>query len=105
MNNLEWCTYKYNSNYGTATERRVENTDFLKIASNRDQVSIRKKITEKQRKEVYQYDKYLNLIKIWYSTQECGRNGFNQGHVAACCRKDKHFLTHKGYIWSYTPLK
>lgn len=105
VDNLEWCTYKYNSNYGNTQKRKSQNTDYSKCVNNRDKVTIRRKITEKQRKEVYQYDKDLNLIKVWYSASECGRNGFNQGHVSACCRKDKSFLTHKGFIWSYTPLK
>lgn len=26
--NLEWCSYKYNSNYGTSRERGVSHTDF-----------------------------------------------------------------------------
>jgi hypothetical protein len=28
VDNLEWCTHKYNTNYGTAIERRVANTDW-----------------------------------------------------------------------------
>lgn len=28
INNLEWCTYKYNNNYGTARKRAVENRDY-----------------------------------------------------------------------------
>ena len=28
VNNLEWCTAKYNSNYGTRNQRRVNHTDF-----------------------------------------------------------------------------
>lgn len=87
--NLEPCTHKYNSNYGTCQQRRVESTDYKAIA-------------EKLYRQVYQYDKQGNLIKIWYSTMECGRNGYNQGHVTSCCNgKLKHY---KGYIWSYKSL-
>ena len=71
--NLEWCSHSYNMNYGTRTE--------------------------KTSKQVYQYSLDGTLIKIWSSTMECGRNGFNQGHVAECCRGERK--KHYGYIWSY----
>lgn len=68
----------------------------------RDYSEISRKRTEKVSKKVYQYDKNLNLIKIWNSTAECGRNGYNQGNVSSCCLGDlKHY---KGYIWKYYPL-
>lgn len=77
VSNLEWCTYKYNNNYGTARQR----------------------MAEKQSKPVLQYDLECNFIKEWKSTRECKRNGFNQGHIAACCRGERK--THKGFIWKY----
>lgn len=80
VDNLEWCTQKYNVNYKNAIQRRVE----------------------KQSKQVYQYSLDGTLIAIWQSVSEAGRNGFNFGHVAACCRgKLKHY---KGYLWSYTEI-
>ncbi|MEE6710063.1 NUMOD4 domain-containing protein [Lacticaseibacillus paracasei] len=30
VENLEWCNAKYNSNYGTRNQRRVQHTDFAK---------------------------------------------------------------------------
>lgn len=53
-------------------------------------------------KPVYQYTKNGELIKIWSSTNECGRNGYSQECVSLCCN-GKH-KTHKGYLWSYIPL-
>ena len=53
-------------------------------------------------KKVYQYTLDGELVKEWSSTAECGRNGYNQGSVAACCRGA--LKTYKGYIWSYVPL-
>nr|UVX78839.1 MAG: zinc-binding loop region of homing endonuclease [Bacteriophage sp.] len=86
VNNLEWCDYKYNSNYGTAIERRVNNTDWKKIVINLS-------------KPVLQYTKNGMFVKEWSSTRECGRNGFSNGAVAACCRGERK--SHKGYIWKY----
>lgn len=80
VSNLEWCTNSYNQKYGNCP----------------------KKIAEKLSKLVYQYTKDRTLIAIWQSTMECGRQGFDGGHIAACCRGERK--SHKGYIWSYTEL-
>ena len=53
-------------------------------------------------KKVYQYTLDGTFIKEWPSTAECGRNGFNQGHVASCCRGDKK--QYKGYLWKYIKI-
>ena len=94
VDNLEWCSYKYNSNHGTCQQRRVSNTDYKAIAE-----KLTNGVSSKQ---VYQYTKDYELVKIWESTQECGRNEFNQGEVAKCCRNEAK--SHRGYIWSYHPL-
>ena len=80
VENLEWCTDDYNRHYGTAIKRSVE----------------------KRSKKVYQYDLQGNLIKIWISTNEAGRNGYEAKNISACCLGKRK--THKGYIWSYTEL-
>lgn len=81
IENLEWCNRAYNVNYGTRN---------AKIS-----------------KQVYQYTIDGKFVKIWPSTKECGRNGFKQGNVAACCRKcynrGRNDI-YKGYKWSYEPL-
>lgn len=100
VENLEWCTVKYNNTYGSCIQRRIDSTDYKAIAM---------KNAEKLRnhpnrsKKVYQYTLDYKLIKIWESTHECGRNDYNQRAISACCRGERK--THKGYIWSYTELK
>ena len=80
--NLEWSTPKENSNHGTRNER------------------VSKTLTNgKLSKKVLQLSLDGELIREWESTQECGRNGFNQGNVAACCRGE---LPHyKRFRWEY----
>ena len=85
VENLEWCTSEYNNNYGTRSK---------KIS--------KAMINGKLSKPVYQYDENYNLVHEYPSTAECGRNGFNQGNVTACCRGKRK--THKGFYWSYTKL-
>ena len=79
--NLEWCTYKYNTNYGTAIKRRAE----------------------KRSKKVYQYDMQGNLIKEWSSVAEAGRNGYKANAISACCLGK--LKTHQNFIWSYKPIE
>lgn len=80
--NLEWKTHRGNCNHGTRNER------------------ISKAMTNgKLSKPVLQLSLSGELIREWPSTMECGRNGFNQGHVWACCNgKEK---THKGFRFEY----
>ena len=80
--NLEWSTPKENSNHGTRNER------------------ISKAMTNgKLSKQVIQLSLSGEFIREWESTQECGRNGYNGGHVAACCRGEEK--SHKGFRWEY----
>ena len=90
VENRERCTNKYNSNFGTRNARASK--AISKANTNNPKIS----------KQVYQYTKDGELIAVWKSTSECGRNGYNFGHVASCCRGE--IKSHKGYIWSYTPL-
>lgn len=83
VDNLEWCDRLYNVRYGTGIERQKK-----------------KQLNDiKKSKSVLQYDLEGNFIKEWKSTMECCRNGYNQGHVAECCRGERK--THKGFIWKY----
>lgn len=80
--NLEWCTYKYNSNYGTAIQRTSQ-----------------KRINGKCSKKVYQHTLDGQFVREWESIQECGRNGFNPACICMCCKGKQK--TYKGYIWKY----
>ena len=80
--NLEWKSPKDNCNHGTRNER------IAKANTN-----------GKKSKKVLQLSLSGELIREWESTNECGRNGFNQGAVAACCRGEKP--QYKGFKWCY----
>jgi hypothetical protein len=78
VDNLEWCSSKYNANYGTRNQRSAE----------------------ARSRRVDQIDPITGeVIHQWVSTMECERNGFNHGHVVDCARGLRK--THKGYIWKY----
>ena len=79
---IEWVTPKENNDYGTRNER------------------IAKTMTNgKTSKKVLQFTLDGEFIREWDSTAECGRNGFSQGNVAACCRGERK--SHKGFKWCY----
>ena len=74
---IEWVTYEENNNYATHNERMAKTKS----------------------KPVLQLSLSGELIREWPSTMECGRNGFNQGAVAACCRGERK--THKGFRFMF----
>lgn len=57
---------------------------------------------EDQSKQVYQYTLDGELVKVWPSTMECERNGFDKGAVSKCCNGERK--KHKGHKWSFKPL-
>ena len=75
--NLEWKNHRDNCNHGTRNERAAK----------------------AQSKKVLQLSLTGELIREWESTRECGRNGFDSGHVAACC--NGKLKTHKGFRFMY----
>ena len=75
--NLEWKNHRDNCNHGTRNERSAK----------------------ARSKKVLQFSLDGDLIREWPSVAECGRNGFNKGVVAACCRGKRK--SHKGFIWKY----
>lgn len=80
VDNLEWCSYKYNSNFGTAQKRRLVN----------------------KKTKILQYDLNNNFIKEHDSAinAEKSINILNaQSNIIKCCR-GKHKTAYK-YIWKY----
>lgn len=78
ISNLNLMSRKENCNWGTRNER----------------------MRRTQSKSVEQYDKNGNLIQVWASAREVGRQlGFYYGNIAKCCRGK--LKTYKGFIWKY----
>ena len=76
--NLEWATARENSNFGTRNER----------------------LGKARSKPVAQYAQDGELIKVWPSTMEVGRQtGFSQGYISLAAN-GKHKQAY-GFIWKY----
>lgn len=81
VENLEWCTYKYNSNYGTALQRLriIRGTPVAQIKNGK-------------------------IVKIWQSVAEIGRNGYDRTIVGLCCVGKNRYgdgITYRGYQWRH----
>lgn len=78
VDNLEWCTHKYNSNYGTKTERSHQ----------------------KLRKKVNQYDLNGNFIRTWnYRGEIKEKLGFSISNISNCLKGRTR--TAGEFIWKY----
>lgn len=87
VDNLEWCTYKYNNNYGTARERSVQNTDY-------------KAIGKAKEKPVAQYTLAGSLIKYWDRALDIQKVlGYENSAIAKCCN-NRQASAH-GFMWRY----
>lgn len=76
--NLEWCTSKYNANYGTRNER----------------------CAAPQRRPVKQYTKEGKLIREWKSIKDASREcNFDDSAIIRCCKGKQK--TSYGFVWQY----
>ena len=85
LSNLEWCTHKYNMNYGTLIERISKKVRAVNIETGE--------------------------VLTFNSTVEAGRNGYSQSGVAAACSGvytastgkliGGDGRTYKGFRWYY----
>ena len=93
--NLEWCTYQYNSNYGTSIERtRAANTNHLSKSY-----------------PVLQFTKDGKFVAEYPSVKEAERQtGIDNVHIGNCCKEKNikqpngHYYTCRsagGFIWKY----
>ena len=89
VNNLEWCTSKYNSNHGTRTKR----------------------VVQAQSKKVRAVNIKTGEVLAFSSASEAGRKGYAQGHVSSACKgvyksPNGNLIggdgrTYKGHKWYY----
>lgn len=84
--NLEWCTAKYNSNYGTAIERRVAHQDWQSIA-------------EKNSRSVIAVDDSGRIVKRYKSMTSASNDGHKTAGITKCCKGQ--LKTYHGLTWRY----
>ena len=85
VDNLEWCTHKYNSNYGTAIKRMVAHQDMRAKSERKSPVII-------------QCDMQGVPLKFWRSAAECSRQtGINAADILSCSLGKRKSIG--GYTW------
>lgn len=94
VENLEWCSDKYNLNYADAQEKRVksliDNKGYLKFRNNIKSMPV------------LQYSLDGELIREFPSINEVRRElGY---HVGDCCHGIKKSRERYGYIWKFKNL-
>lgn len=97
--NLEWCTAKYNTNYGTAKQRWAEkNKGSKRTEETRKKISESNKNNPKKSKKVLQFTKDWVFVKEWCSLREIERVlGYHHRNISKCCNgKQKSAYD---YIW------
>ena len=98
--NLEWCTYKYNSNYGT---NPIKHSKKMLDRYNNDPdwksdcIKRLAEIQKKKRKRVVQLDKFNNYLKTYESSYATEKDGHLSVHVCDCANGKRK--THHGYKW------
>lgn len=77
LDNLEWCSWKYNVNYGSGIERGHS----------------------KRKIKINCYNLQGKLVKVYDSAIDAEKDGFNHSAVAAVCKGKRH--THHGHRFEY----
>ena len=94
INNLEWCSHKYNINYGTGNERRKTSEQGKKKTWNTQKVGG----NNKKIKPVKKYDLQGNFIKEWNSIAEASRQ-LKLNKIWEVCNNKRNKCGN--FIWKY----
>ena len=81
--NLEWVTYEMNDNHGTRNSRISMTESHQKL-------------------EYIMMDDYGNVLKIWKTTRELKKNGFNPANIRTSIKKGWKSM---GYYWKTIRIK
>lgn len=90
VSNLEWCSSKYNTNYGSRNKKIA--------ASMTNNPAFSKPV------EASKYPDFREIELRFLSAAEAERNGYNKGGVAACCRGCFNYEgnnKYKNLYWRY----
>lgn len=96
VDNLEWCTAKYNMNYGIGAIKRHKNIDYSKPCFKINAILNGKKVS----KPVMQIDKEGNILNTFISAKEASIvTGVDHSHINHCCNNKRK--TAGGFVWKF----
>ena len=115
VDNLEWCTPKYNSNYGNHTEK-IRQSMIGTHLSDETKEKLRGKNSPMYGKTGSQHPRYnkkpanlrkitcLDLNNVFVKEYDCitdaVKDGYSSSCIVDCCRG--RMKTHKGRLWVYS---
>lgn len=102
VSNLEWCTAKYNNNYGTHNERMGKTRRGIKFTpEHKDKLSKAHKGLITYQRPILQLSKSgLIILRKWESAKQASRElNVNNSHIGSCCRGERK--TAGNYRWIY----
>ena len=105
VDNLEWCTQKYNINYGTRNEKASEKMRGRKHSEEHNK-KVAEKLTNhpKKSKPVFSVDKVTGEIKEYPSAHEAERQtGIAQSDICRCLKGKRKSCG--GFYWHYVDDK
>lgn len=93
--NLEWCTQKYNANYGNALEKKRRNWTFSDVVKNNLLLA-----SKSRQIPVLQFTKSGEFLKRFNSAEEAGRLlKINASHIGETCKQIRKSAG--GFCWQY----
>ena len=99
VDNLEWCTYEYNNNYGTIRERMSKTLSGRYKGEKNPMYGVRLGLNPNSKK-VNQISLDGKIIKKWDCIKEAGlKNGIRPQNISRVCRGERK--TTGGYRWAY----
>jgi len=98
VENLEWCTARYNSNYGTRNERMGLKLKGRKPSDNTIKASI-----ERCSRKVSKYSMNWEYIETYPSLAEAERQnkGIHHTNIIRCCDGSGRLKSTGGFKWKY----
>ena len=80
----------------------LDNLELLSVKENNKYKTKPQRIAKTLHKKVIQKTLDGVIVKEWESAISCEEYGFSRRAISSCCHG--RIRTHKGYIWSFTPL-
>ena len=96
VENLEWCTAKYNMNYGEGAKTRHSKIDYSKPVYKENAIKNAMSV----KKPIFQYTKDGKFVARYDSAADAARVlGVNNTHISEAAKGKRK--TSNGYIWKF----
>ena len=101
VDNLEWCTYKYNVNYGNCQKKIRESKARSGYYKSEDLKEMARRNGAVTSKPVLQLTRQGELVAAYPSGAAAARaTGLDHPHILECCN-GRRYKTVGGYVWKF----